>query len=213
MKLQIKILFSIIFLFSVSLKASAVATFVQTIRTNVPSAVNVTSLNPSQAQGTINAQTGNSSSPSVSFQLQTNGADDDYKYVLQSTLLTTGGVNVNAYAKIGTQGYLMLGNNNPTLYPTAAGVSNITAGTPTASLNPNVIAYPVTNLLTNLASATLSTSATYGGLYYSIKTGTSQNGTIQQTLGVAPLANTYSIQNDRAGTYQAVLTFTANRNP
>lgn len=213
MKLPIKILYSIIFLFSVSLKASAIATFVQTIATTVPPAVNVTSLNPSQAQGTINAQTGNSSSPSVSFQIQTNGTDANYTYVVQSTLLTTGGVNVNAYSQIGAQGYLMLGNNNPTLYPTAVGVTNITAGTPAPALNPNVIAYPITNSLNNLSSATLSTNVLYGGLYYLIKTGTSQNGTITQTLGAAPLGNTYSIQNDRAGTYQAVLTFTANRNP
>ena len=40
-----------------------------------------------------------------------------------------------------------------------------------------------------------------------------QNGNFVQTLGAAPLTNTYSISNDRAGTYQAVITFTASRNP
>lgn len=189
------------------------ATFVQTIQTTVPAAVNVTAINPSLAQGTINAQTGISSSPAASFRLQTNGADTNYDYVVTANVLATGGTNVNAYAQISTQPYIILGNNSPTLYPTTAATNNIKGGSPTAANNANAIAYPITNTLTNLSSATLTTNATYGGLCFIVKTGTSRNGTIVQTVGASPLANTYSFLNDTAGVYQAVVTFSANRKP
>lgn len=175
--------------------------------------MNITAINPSLATGTINASTGNSTSPSASFRLQTNGADTNYTYVVQAKLLVTGGTQQNAYAQIGGQGYILLGNNSAANYPTTAAVNNIKGGTLTASSNPNVIAYPVSNTLTNLSSATLTNNATYGGLCYIVKTGTSKNGTLKQTVGAAPLANTYSFSNDKAGVYQAIVTFTANRNP
>lgn len=188
-------------------------TFQQQITTTVPAAVNITAINTAAAQGTIDAQTGNSSSPAASFRLQTNGTDAKYTYVVQASLLSAGGSGVNAYAQISSQGYILLGNNSPSMYPTTAAINNIKSGTPTASNNANVIAYPVTNTLNNLGSATLTNNAAYGGLCYIITTGTSSNGTLIQTLGAAPLSNTYSISNDRAGVYQAVVTFTANRNP
>lgn len=50
-------------------------TFQQTLTTTVPASVNVTAINTGAATGTIDASTGNSSSPSASFRLQTNGAD------------------------------------------------------------------------------------------------------------------------------------------
>ncbi len=213
MKNLIKILIlNIVFLSTVPCCKSATS-FQQTITTTVPAAVNVTAINTAAASGTIDAATGNSSSPSASFQLQTNGDDTKYTYVVQAKLLTTGGVQTNAYAQVSSQGYIMLGNNTPAYYPTLTAVSNITGGTPSAASNPNVIAYPVTNTLNNLSSATLTNNALYGGLCYIVKTGTNRNGSLVQTLGAAPLSNTYSIGDDRAGVYQAVVTFTANRNP
>lgn len=188
-------------------------TFQQTLKTTVPASVNVSATNTALAKGTINATTGNSSSPSASFRLQTNGADTNYTYVVQAKLLTTGGAQTNAYAQVGGNVYILLGNNSATYYPTTAAVNNIKGGTPTAANNSNVIAYPITNTLNNLASATLTNNATYGGLCYIVKTGTSKDGTLVQKLGIAPLANTYSFSNDRAGVYQAIVTFTAYRNP
>lgn len=188
-------------------------TFQQTLTTTVPAAVSVTAINTSASQGTIEPAAGISSSPAASFRLQTNGADSNYTYVVQSSLLTAGGTSVNAYAQIASNGYILLGNNSPALYPAAAAVNNIKSGTPSAANNANVIAYPITNTLTNLSSAALTNNPAYGGLCYIIQTGTSRNGTLVQTVGSTPLANTYSITNDRAGVYQAVVTFSANRNP
>lgn len=189
------------------------STLQQTITTTIPAAVNVTAINTSASKGTINPQTGNSSSPSASFQLETNGNDSNYTYVVQAKLFTSGGTQANAYAQIGGQGYLLLGNNTPANYPTISAINNIKSGTPTASSNANVIGYPVTNTLSNLDSITLTNNSAYGGLCYIVQTGCSQKGTLSQVLGAVPLTNTYSISNDKAGTYQAIITFTANRNP
>lgn len=188
-------------------------TFQQTLKTTVPASVSVTAINTAAATGTINAVGGNSSSPAASFRLQTNGTDTNYTYVVQAKLLTSGGAQANAYVQIGGNVYILLGNNSSAHYPTSAAVSNIKGGTPSVANNANVIAYPITNKLTNLSSATLTNSTTYDGLCYIVKTGNSKDGSLVQTVGAAPLANTYSISNDRAGVYQAVVTFTANRNP
>lgn len=213
MKYLIKIVLLNSLFLGCALSSLGATTFQQTITTTCPAAVDVTAINPSAAMGTIAPATGNCSSPSASFQLKTNGIDANYTYVVQAKLLTTGGVQTNAYAQVASQPYILLGNNAFPMYPTVAAVTNITSGTPTAANNTNVIAYPITNTLNNLASATFTNNALYGGLCYIIKTGASQNGTFTQTLGAAPLANTYSFSNDKAGTYQAVVTFTANRNP
>ncbi len=188
-------------------------TFQQTLTTTVPAAVNITAVNTALATGTINAAGGNSSSPAASFRLQTNGADSNYTYVVQAKLLTTTNTQTNAYAQIGAQGYILLGNNSPSNYPTAAAINNITGGNPTATNNANVIAYPITNALNNLSSITLTNLPAYGGLCYKVTTGNSKDGTLTQTLGSTPLLNTYSITNDRAGVYQAIVTLSANRNP
>ena len=79
--------------------------------------------------------------------------------------------------------------------------------------NANVIAYPITNALTNVQSANMTNNQLCQGLCYVIRMGNSQNGNIVQTLSAVPLKNTYSVANDRAGTYQAVITISANRNP
>ena len=113
----------------------AATTFQQTITTTVPAAVNVTAVNTSAAQGTINPATGVSSSPVASFRLQTNGADTNYTYVVQASLLTTGGTSVNAYAQIASNGYILLGNNSPTLYATVSAVNDIKSGTPISANN------------------------------------------------------------------------------
>lgn len=194
-------------------KAYGLAEFQQTILTTVPAAVNVTAINTALAQGTIDPETGMSTSPSASFRLQTNGADTNYDYVLTAVLNTSDSGNVNAYYQSGRTVYLLLGNVAASNIPSASAVNNIKGGSPVLAQNANVIAYPVTNTLTNLSSATATNIATFAGLCYIIKTGASKDGTIQQTIGATPLANTYSVTTDRAGTYQAVLTFTANRKP
>lgn len=192
-------------------KAFGLAEFQHTIQTIVPPAVDVSSINTSAASGTIDPETGISSSPYATFQIQTNGDDDKYDYILTAKVNTSDGGNLNAYSQNGSTVYLLLGNI--TNLPTSSAINDIKTNSPTLANNKNIIAYPITNTLTNLSSATLTNNATYGGLCYVIKTGSSQKGTIKQAIGTAPMSNTYSVTTDTAGTYQAVLTLSANRKP
>ena len=187
--------------------------FQQTIITTVPTAVNISAYNHSLSKGTIAPQTGISSSPSASFNIKTNGEDCNYTYIMQAKVSTSNSGDVNAYFKNSNRDYIILGNVSSSNLPNTNSINNIKSGIPTLSGNPNAIAYPITNTLTNIESATMTNNSAYRGLCYSVRMGDSQNGNLVQTLGTTPLTNTYSISNDRAGTYQAVITFTANRNP
>ncbi len=192
-------------------KAFGYAEVPQTIQTVVPAAVDVSSINTSAASGTINPEAGVSSAAYATFQIQTNGEDDKYDYILTAKVNTSDSANVNAYSQNGSTVYLLLGNTAN--LPTTSAINDVKTNSPTPINNKNVIAYPITNTLTNLSSATLTNNAAYGGLCYVIKTGSSQKGTIKQAIGTAPMNNTYSSITDTAGTYQAVLTLTANRKP
>ena len=185
----------------------------QTILTTVPSAINISAYNQSLSKGSIAPQTGNSTSPSASFNIKTNGEDCNYTYIVQAKVNTSDNGEVNAYFKNSNRDCIILGNVSSQNLPKNTSISNIKNGASNVSGNPNAIAYPLTNTLSNIESATMTNNTSYGGLCYVVKMGNSQNGNFVQTIGAAPISNTYSISNDRAGTYQAVITFTANRNP
>lgn len=213
MKYLLKLMVIIILLNICTVKTYSATTFQQTIVTTVPAAVNISAYNQSLSKGTISAQTGVSSSPSASFNIKTNGDDCNYLYTLQAKLLTSNAGEVNAYFKNANKDYIILGNVTSSNLPSTNSINNIKSISPQTLENPNAIAYPINNVLTNIESATMINNPSDGGLAYSIKMGNSQNGNIVQTIGSNPLPNTYSISNDRAGTYQAIITFTANRNP
>lgn len=201
-------------IFNICAQQSLAATnFQQTIVTNVPSAIDISAYNQSLSKGNISPQTGISSSPSASFSIKTNGEDNNYTYSVQAHVSTSNNADVGAYFKNADRDYIILGNISSSNLPDVSSINNIKSATPTASDNPNAIAYPVENILTNIESATMDNSPINGDLRYLVIMGNSQNGNFVQTLGSTPLSNTYSLSNDRAGTYQAVVTFTANRNP
>lgn len=77
------------------------------------------------------------------------------------------------------------------------------------SSNKNVIAYPVTTVITN--PMTVGFEQNYGiyGDCYVVKVNNGTEGTVTHTVGQNPISGTYNIGQDQAGTYQAVVTFTA----
>ena len=195
------------------LKTFGDTTFQQTILTTVPGAVNISAINQSLSKGSIAPQTGISTAPSASFNIKTNGEDCNYNYILQAKTQNSNGGDVNAYFKNSNKEYIILGNISGTNLPNTNSINNIKSGAQNISGNPNAIAYPINNTLINIQSSTMNNNSNYGGLYYSIEMGNSQNGNFIQTLDTTPLTNTYSTSNDRAGTYQAIITLTASRNP
>lgn len=212
MKLAKKIVSTVI-LTNCSLISFGATSFKQVIVTTVPSAVNISAYNQSLSKGNISPQTGISSSPSASFNIKTNGEDCNYTYSVQAKLSTADNGDVNAYVKKGNKEYLILGNISSGNFPSLQSVNDIKNNNPTFENNANAIAYPIKNILNNIESASIRNNPNYNGIHYAIKMGNSQNGNFVQSIDSNPLINTYSITNDRAGTYQAIITFTANRNP
>lgn len=213
MKYLLKTISTILLLNCCTMSSFCATTYQQSLITTIPAAVNISAYNQSLSKGTINPQTGVSSSPSASFNIKTNGEDCNYTYTMQAKVLTSGNGDANAYFRNSNRDYIILGNVSGSHLPSLSAVNNIKSSTPVASNNANVIAYPITNTLANIQSANMTNNQLCQGLCYVIRMGNSQNGNIVQTLGSAPYANTYSISNDRAGTYQAVITISANRNP
>ena len=96
---------------------------------------------------------------------------------------------------------------NTTVLPTSSAVNNAKVG---GKDNRNVIAYPITMNITDPMSVTYDSSrATDEGKgCYVIKINSANEGTLTQSVGGTPVANTYSIGQDEAGTYKATVYLT-----
>ena len=181
-----------------TVKAYGYAEVEQSVTTDVQPSVAI-SKTVSQETGSINPTTGTNTGLNASFKIQTNGTDENYDFIVGSTILTTAG-EVSAY---GQNGCLLFGNT--VSLPTKSAIENAKTG---GNNNRNVIAYPVTMSITNPMSVDFTSSATYGECW-SVKVNNSQEGTLSQTIGQNPVNNTYSIGQDEAGAYRATVTFTA----
>ena len=171
----------------------------QSVTTDVQPSVAISKISSNES-GSINPATGTNTGLSASFQIQTNGTDDDYDFIVTSSILTLENGTVSAY---GQNGCLLFGNiTNP---PTITAIENARLG---GNDNRNVIAYPVTMGITSPMSVDFQNNATYGDCWV-VKVNTGAEGTLTQTVGQNPFGNTYSVGQDEAGSYQATVTFTA----
>ncbi len=182
----------------------------QNLILTVPSAINITGTGTNLI-GTINIDSGANSGVAGQFRIQTNGNDNLYNYILQAHVKTQGNVDTNAYGLKDTTQYIVLGNNDPSFYPTTNAVNNIANAT--QGNNPNVIAYPVTSSVSGLLSITLKNTTAYGGYHYKVLIGRNCNGYVNQSVNPSPIANTYFYGEDKPGTYQAILIMSAFRKP
>lgn len=172
----------------------------QVLQTSVQPAVAISNSTASIENGEINPETGIHSGLRSVFTLQTNGNDDNYDFIVTSAIQAEAG-NVSAY---GTDGSLLFGNT--TELPTESAISDAKIG---GKNNKNVIAYPVTATIT--APMTVEYQPSYGlyGDCYVVKVNNTSEGTLQHVVGTSPVANTFIIGQDAAGTYKATVTFTA----
>lgn len=170
----------------------------QSVTTDVQPSVAISKL-ASQEAGTIDPTTGASSGLNASFKLQTNGNDENYDFVVSAKINTIDG-EVSAY---GQNGCLLFGNT--IALPTSSAIENAKMGN---KKNPNVIAYPLNMSITSPMSVEFGNSPIYGDSWI-VKVNSGTEGTLTQSIGQAPVNNTYSIGEDEAGTYSATVTFTA----
>ena len=165
------------------------------ITNNIPSAMNNSSINP---------QTGFHNGLEAVFNVKTNGDDNTYDFVLSSIINTDSGEKNGYFLKDGDL-YLILANKER--LPDLTSFADISSGTPKS--NKNMIAYPV---LKNTEFH--NTYRNYNGiLCCTFLSEGKQNFNISQQIGNAPLSGTYSLEDDSAGLYEAVITLNIYRKP
>lgn len=197
---SLKLLILMITVLTCTVKAYGYAEAEQSVQTTVQPAVTIEKQSSSIENTEANAQTGTHTGLRSVFSLQTNGNDNDYDFIMTSRILTSDG-DVSAY---GNNGCILFGNTLAT--PTLDAIENAKLG---GNQNKNVIAYPVTVNVTNPLTYTFENNSSQYGDCYVIKVNDSTEGTVTHTVGQSPIAGTYNIGQDQAGTYQTVVTFTA----
>lgn len=134
----------------------------------------------------------------------TTNSPQTYTLTMSATATTSGGTTNPIFA-IGTSRYIVLTNN--TVLPTASSVNNITSGSPTASSNPNAIAYPINDPTTTTGLTVTYSSTNRNWLLTLNRAGNTT--TVLVIPANTPLANSFSTD-DEAGDYKATVTLSFN---
>ena len=180
-------------------EAFSQASTVQTLSTSVQSAVAVEKTN-SLEQGSISPVTGEISGALTStFKLQIND-ENAYDFVVYSTI-STADSTVSAFDQ---NGNLLFSNMDN--FPSESAVTKAKLN---QEGNANVIVYPFELSLDENMSVTFTTDKTYSDCYKVNFTNSATSGNLVQTISGAPIANTYIVGEDTAGTYRATVYITA----
>lgn len=180
-------------------KAYGYAEAEQALQTTVQPTVTIEKSDSSIENASANAENGTHSGLRSVFELKTNGTDDNYDFLMESSIIVSGGT-VSAY---GNNGCILFGHTLAT--PTMDAIENAKTG---GSNNANVIAYPVTVNATSPLTASFDSGNSKGSCYV-IKINGGTEGTVTHTVGGTPISGTYNVGQDQAGTYQATVTFTS----
>jgi len=174
------------------------------LRSGVSPTVSIEKNAASVESDTVNVETGRHAGNLKSvFTLQTNGTDEDYDFIMTSTVLIEGGTE-SGYGTYGGNPTILFGNIDN--LPTLSDVSNAKAA---GSSNCNVIAYPISLIVSGPMTATYTPGhATYGDCVV-IRLNGKTSGSILQSVNAAPVSGTYIVGQDTAGNYKATVTLTA----
>ena len=174
------------------------------ITTIIPSAAIVNTIPSFGNNSLINPQNGSHSGLEAVFNIKTNGDDNIYDFVLSGLITTTGGEQ-NGYFLHNGDLYLLLANKN--ILPDISDVYDISSGT--LNNNKNLIAYPI------LKNPDLNTyyKEYNNTLCCKVESGGRQDFNITQRISGNPLPGSYSLSDDSAGTYEAIITLNIYRKP
>ena len=152
----------------------------------------------------INPQTGCHKGLEALFNVKTNGDDSTYDFVISSSVNTNSGERSGYFLKDGDL-YLIFGNKE--ILPDLASYGDISSLYPQS--NKNLIAYPV------IKNPEFQTDYQMynGNMCCKFLSGGKQNFNVSQLVGNTPLAGTYSIEDDSAGIYEAVVMLNIYRKP
>ena len=182
-----------------TVKSYGTASVEQTLTTSVQPAVSITKTSANET-GTITPANGSHSGLNASFEIQTNGNDDNYYYIVEAKALSTSG-EVSAF---GSNRELVFGNVNELPTPTA--IEHAREG---IAGNDNAIAYYTTMTITNPMTVRYESDYAEHENCWAINVNDTSVGTLNQQIGGTPVPNTYSKTCDMAGTYRVTVTLTA----
>lgn len=175
------------------------------LRTRVAPTISIEKTAASIENDTVDAQTGVHGGLQSVFTLQTNGTDDDYDFIMTSSILKEGGSDSGYGYDRGGNVTLLFSNIDH-----LPSESDVTDAKICGNNNKNIIAYPVTVNVTSPATAIYNSGhGTYGDCYVIRLNGMSSPITLTQIVGTTPAPGAYKIGQDDAGTYKATVTFTA----
>ena len=172
----------------------------QSIQTTVQPAVAIEKLSSSIENGTVNPQTGVHTGLKSVFSLKTNGNDDDYDFIINSRIITEDG-EVSAY---GQNGSILFAHT--LALPSQSAIEDAKIG---GNNNKNVIAYPVSAVVTTPMEVNYQSNFSNYGDCYVVKVNSATDGTVTHTVNPNPVSGTYNITQDQAGTYKSTVYFTA----
>lgn len=172
----------------------------QPIQTTVQPAVALNKVS-SIENGTVDPETGiiDRALKSV-FSIKTNGNCD---FIITSRIATESG-DVSAYGQDGKS--ILFGHT--LALPTQSAIENAKIG---GNNNKNVIAYPVSGIVTAPEFLEVKYQNNYGnyGDGYVFAVISAMDGTVTHSVSPNPISGTYSISQDRAGTYKTTVYITA----
>lgn len=173
----------------------------QAVVLSVQPAVALERTSSASESGSIDPLTGQNSGISASFSIEVNGTDENYDFIVGSTITTLEG-SASAFTKDGS---LIFANTSS--LPSSTAVEDARNH---GSDNRNVIVYPVGSM-TITSPMTIQFepgNATYGNCY-KVKVNNASEGTLNQTIGTSAVPGTYNMAQDEAGSYQVTVFFTA----
>ena len=195
-----KLIVLILFATSVATRAYGYAEAEQSLETAVQPTVSIVKDAKSVETADVQATDGVHSGLNTIFDLSTNGTDTDYDFIMSSSITTASG-NVSAYT---TDGNIIFAHS--TVFPTDEAINNAKNG---GYNNQNVIVYSTSVETVSPMTADFSSGDTTYGNCYVIKLNGASEGTVNHKIGTTPIAGSYNVGQDQAGSYKATVQFTA----
>ena len=190
-------------------EAFSATSVVETLTVSSPPTVAITKNSTSVETGQVNPVNGSHAGLNASFNIVTNGTDDDYTFIVGSKITSYGNTEVSAYTNDGT-GLLFGRVGEEEHLPTTESIENAKSG---GNDNPNIIVYPISSMTidspmtVNYDPAQENNENSFG--CYVVKVNGGTEGTLKQVIGGSAMNDSYNISQDMAGSYKTTVYFTA----
>ena len=199
-KNTLKLLILLAFTTFVVTEAYGYAEAEQSLKTTVQPAVAISKDVSSVETTSVDAASGEHNGLQSIFNVNTNGTDDNYDFIMYSYIMTDGGA-VSAYSNNGS---ILFGHSIN--YPSTSSIEDAKAG---GNKNYDIIVYPVSVMTSDPMTASFKNNFSVYGDCYVIKLNGTNEGAVTHRIGRTPVSGSYNVGQDRAGSYKSTVVLTA----